>query len=235
MLTIAQAANDLFDKLGITYASATSQQIQDVMVAINESLQILQTAGQEYFLRTKPSLTITAGIQSYPLDAATQAVLGPVKLANGKPLSVLRTKGQLDQFARIFKGSIAYGAGVGEPEAYYVEFVRNTNSAGDIVGVNLYLAPIPTANSTMVVETVVGAPTVTDVTATTVLPIAQNYTEGLFLPLARYLVSLSSSFSRPDLRDQLQTDYQRATSQLPKAGGFPNVQDPANQEREVTA
>jgi hypothetical protein len=64
--------------------------------------------------------------------------------------------------------------------------------------------------------------------------VAQNYTESVFLPIARMLVTRSSQFSRPDLRPQLTEDFQRAMGLLSTVGGFPNAQQ-GELPREVTA
>jgi hypothetical protein len=230
-LTIAQAAADLVSKLGIaSVAAANAQTQQDVVVAINGAMQMLQTAGQDYFTRQRLTLTLSAGTSTYTIPATVQSVLGPARWNDEKPLRALTSQGEYDQFARIFLGEDAYGPGAdGDPVAYFPDFVRNGTS-GDIVAVTISVAPAPESPAgTLVVDVVNDAPAyaVADLTSSTVLPIAQNYTESIFLPIARMLVTRSAQFSRPDLLDQLTQDYQVATQRLGYAGGFPNEEQPA--------
>jgi hypothetical protein len=62
---------------------------------------------------------------------------------------------------------------------------------------------------------------VDDLEDTTEIPIAQAYTESIFLPIARMLVTRSSTFSRPNLLPSLTEDFERAMDRLATAGGFP--------------
>jgi len=230
MLTVIQARNDLLSKLGIDdVADASALTLQDVVVAINGAMQTLQTAGQDYFTREELTLTLAAGTAIYNVPRSLQAVLGPVRWNNVKPLRGLNSQGELDQFARIFLGDPGYGSGTdGDPVAYWVRYLRS-GTTGDIIATTVTLAPAP-ANpaGTLVLEIVNDAPDyeVTDLTSTDPLPVAQNYTESIFLPIARMLVTRSSQFSRPDLLDQLTADYQVAMQRLGLSGGFPNVDQP---------
>ncbi len=237
MLNLAQVRDDLLSKLGVeTYAGATPLMLQDCTIAINWSLQTLQTAGEDYFTRELLTVGISAGTSFYPIERNVQAVLGPIRLNNEKPLRALTSRGELDQYARIFLGEPEYGVGEGEPEAYWVENLRSGTS-GDIVQTNVFLAPKPIASGNIVIEVVDDAPdyVVADIVAgTAVLPVAQNYTESILLPLARMQITRSSQFSRPDLLEQLTMDYQLAMSRLGLAGGFPNV-DQQSPERKVEA
>jgi hypothetical protein len=71
-------------------------------------------------------------------------------------------------------------------------------------------------------------------TPTAYLPVAQNYSESILLPIARMLVTRSSQFSRPDLLPQLTEDYKTAMQRLGLAGGWPNARQPLP-ERKVEA
>jgi len=229
-LTVIQAANDLATKLGFdTAALSPSSAQQDIVVAINGAMQTLQTAGQDYFTRQRQTITLSAGTSVYTIPATVQAVLGPVRWNDSKPLKGLESQGQLDEFARIFLGETAYGVGTaGDPVAYWVDYLRSGTS-GDVCAITISIAPTPASPAgNIVIELVNDAPTyvVADLTLTTALPVAQNYTESIFLPLARMLVTRSSQFSRPDLLAQLTEDYQRAMARLGLAGGFPNQVQP---------
>lgn len=227
-LRIIDVANDLLSKIGIegsdpTVAPALTQ--QDVIIAINGGLQILQTAGEDYFTRQKLVIGIAAGTSVYPITQAVQAVLGPIRLNDSKPLRALASRGELDQYDRIFLGSSTFGAAPGTPEAYWVENLNNGATSGDINQINIWLAPQPNATGTLAIEVVDDAPsyTVASIGSANLLPIAHNYAESILLPIARYLVTRSSQFSRLSILPQLTADYQMAMERLGLAGGFPNV------------
>lgn len=236
-LTIAQVRDDLLSKLGIEdFTLANALVLQDCVIAINGAMQFLQTAGQDYFTREKITTTIVSGTALYPLAQTVQAIIGPIRFNNSKPLRALLSRGELDQFDRIFLGDADYGAAAGEPIAYWVENLRS-GSVGDINQINIYLAPTPNAAGNFVAEIVNDAPAyaVTDFSpGTIVLPVAQNYTESIFLPLARMLITRSSQFSRPDIVEQLTTDGQMAMARLGLSGGFPNAVQP-EPDRKVSA
>jgi hypothetical protein len=235
MLQIVQARDDLLSKLGIENATlAQTLALQDVMVAINGAMQLLQTAGQDYFTREIITIPLSAGTSIYNISSTVQSVLGPVRWNNVKPLRGLTSEGELDQFDRIFNGGSGYGIGAdGDPVAYFVKYLRN-GTVGDICGISFRLAPAPSSPAGILYAEVVNdAPsyTVADLTSTNVLPVAQNYTESIFLPIARLLITRSSQFSRPDLLTQLEQDGQRALQALGLSGGFPNVDVPAPERK----
>lgn len=239
MLTIAQVRDDLLSKLGIEdYTAAPPLGMQDVVIAINGAMQMLQAAGQDFFTRQYTSVTLVAGSTFYTLPGSVQAVLGPIRWGT-KPLRALGSRGELDQYTRIFGGGSAYGVGTAaEPEAYWVENVRNQSSQGEINQINIWIAPVPTPTpGSLQVEVVNDAVAyaVGDlVPGTAVLPVAQNYTESIFLPLARMLITRSYLFSRPDILEGITNDYNNAMATLAAKGGFPNAVQPAP-PREVDA
>lgn len=226
-LQIVQARDDLLSKLGVLAADATTQDLQDVVVAINGAMQMLSTAGQDYFLQEDLTFGITAGTAIYAFPRSVQAVLGPALWNASKPLRGLDSRGEYDQFDRIFLGEVTYGAAAGTPMAYWVENMRS-GSTGDINLQQIWLAPTPLVSGTLLVQVIYDAPdyVVADLDDTTELPVAQNYTESIFLPIARMLVTRSAKFSRPDLMGKLTEDYNRAMERLGFSGGFPNAQEP---------
>lgn len=233
MLTLPQVATDLLSKLGIEVtdpSTADPLAQQDVVIAVNGAMQRLQTAGQDFFTRQKIILTLGAGTSVYTIGQAVQAVIGPLRLNDQIPLTALSSRGQLDEFDRMFLGQADYGAAQGVPIAYWVECLNNGNATGNIEKINIWPVPVPGANpGTLAVEVIDTAPAyaVTDLTnAAITLPIAQNYTEAIFLPIARFLVTTSSKFSRPELLPRLTTDYQDAMTRLGYAGGFPITDNP---------
>lgn len=233
MLTVAQAANDLATKLGFTNAAAAdSAAKQDIIVAINGAMQMLQTAGQDYFTRETVTLNLSAGTSVYNIAKSVQAVIGPLRLNNTKPLRALESEGQYDQFDRIFSGGTGYGAGSGKPTAYWPRSIKE-GATGDICRTEIWFAPSPSASHTATVDVVNDAVAykVADIGSVEELPVAQNYTESIFLPIARMLVTRSSQFSRPDLLAQLTGDAQVAMQRLGVSGGFPNVDQPEEPRR----
>ncbi len=224
-LQIIQVRNDLLSKLGIEDATTASALVlQDVVVAINGAMQLLQSAGQDYFTREEITVGIYAGTSIYAISRNVQSVLGPVRLDDEKPLFALESQGQYDQFDRMFIGGDNYGPGDGEPMAYWVKYLRE-GSTGDVCSIELFLAPKPVSAGTIVIEVVNDAPayTVADLSSTAELPVAQDYTESIFLPIARKLVMRSSQFSRPDLAEKLEADAAVAMQRLGFSGGFPNM------------
>ena len=222
-LTVIQARNDLLSKLGITDAAeASALTLQDVVVALNGAGQMLQTAGQEYFTRERITVGVYAGTSIYPINRSVQTVIGPALLDDGKPLRGLESQGQYDQFDRIFMGGTGYGPGDGEPKAYWVDYQKDGNT-GDICDINIWLAPKPEDAHTLTINVVNDwiEYVVADLDSTAELPVAQNYTESIFLPIARMLITRSAQFSRPDLLPQLTADAQRAFAKLGVSGGFP--------------
>ncbi len=229
-LQIVQVRNDLLSKLGIEDATlAPVLALQDVVIAMNWAMQQLQTAGQDYFTRERITLTLAAGTSTYNVPTSLQSVIGPVRWNDIKPLRALESQGELDQFDRIFMGGEDYGVGPdGDPVAYWPRYLKTGNIA-DICGITINLAPAPAAPAgTLVVEVVNDAVSyvVADLASTQALPVAQNYTESIFLPLARLMITRSSQFSRPDILPQIQEDAGRAFERLGVSGGFPNVSQP---------
>ncbi len=211
--------------------------LQDVVVAINGAMQMLQAAGQDFFTREKMTVTLGAGTAVYSIAKTVQAILGPIRLNDSVPMRALSSRGELDQFDRIFLGNPTYGAAAGTPIAYWVENLRS-GTTGDINQINIWVVPVPNSAGTLAIEIVNDAPSyaVVDLAAgtATYFPVAQNYTESVLLPIARMLITRSSQFSRPDILAGLSSDYQLAMAKLGTVGGFPNEKQ-ATPEREVEA
>ncbi len=236
-LTISQVRDDLLSKLGIEDSSlASALALQDVVVAINGAMQMLQTAGEDYFTRAHLTVGLAAGTATYTLAGAVQNVLGPIRMSDtGAPLRALASRGELDQYDRIVLGSTTYGAAAGTPRAYWVENLRS-GTTGDVNQIKLWFCPVPNTTINVDVEIVNDAPSyvVSDLSSSTTLPIAQNYTESILLPIARMLVTRSSQFSRADILAQLTADGTAAMQRLGFSGGFPNATQP-QPPREVKA
>ena len=208
--------------------------LQDVVIALNAALQTLQTAGEDYFTRQVIQGTMTAGTTITSLSQNVQSVIGPVRVVSGPnsgmPLTALQSRGEVDQFSRIFANDTAWGAGAqGEPSAYWIENLRNGNASGDINQVNIMFCPPPAYARSFEFEAVLDCPSyqVSDLSSgTTYLPVAHNYAESIVLPLARLNITRSSQFARSDILEQITADAQTALAKLGLAGGFPTADTP---------
>lgn len=237
MMTINQTRDDLLSKLSIPDASkADVQALNDCWQSMNAALQVLQTAGEYYFTRTKLGCPFSAGTAIFMLPQNVQSIIGPGRWNDVIPLRALVSRGEYDSFNRIYLGTATYGVSTGVPMAYFVEDVRSGN-VGDIVQTNVYLCPIPALAGTLFIDIIPDTPmyTLADFTVgTALIPVAQNYTESVFLPIARMFITRSAYFSRPDIVPSLTADYERAMTHLISVGGFPDIGHP-NPERVTDA
>lgn len=227
MLTINQVRDDLLSKLSMP-ASTDQQALQDVVIAMNHALQLLQTAGEYYFTRQKLLVPFSAGTAVVALAQNIQSIIGPGRWNDSISLRALISRGEYDQFDRIYLGSATFGVATGVPMAYFIEDVRVGN-IGDIVQTNIYLCPKPALAGSLAIDVIPDAPSYStaDFTpGTALIPVAQNYTESVFLPIARMNITHSAYWSRPDLVPQLQVDYDRAMAHLISVGGFPDIGHP---------
>lgn len=236
MLTIQAAANDLLSKLGIegtdpTVAPALAQ--QDVIIALNTAGQMLQRAGEDYFTRQTISVGLTAGTAAYFLSQQIQAVIGPVRWLGTMPLAALLSRGELDRFDQIFNGAAGFGAATGTPIAYWVESLNDGATLGDIEQYTLWVVPPPSISGNVTLDVIDIFPNITSALlgSSQFLPVAHNYAETIFLPIARLFITRSSQFSRSDLLKSIQDDAAVAMEQLGSAGGFPDVVRPQIPER----
>lgn len=216
--------DDLLRLLGFESSGAASSAVlADVLAAMNFAQQALWTAGPDFFTRTAIDVTLVAGTATYTLADTVQSVLGPLRLPSGRTLRALESRGELDNFALLYLGQSATAMTNGTPLAYFIE---STYQAGaDPVRMKLHVAPAPDAGAAgaAVLDGVVECAifTTSDLSSTDVLPVAQQYVETLFLPLARRQLSRSVYFSAQHLQEKLEADYQEATERLAAAGGFP--------------
>lgn len=229
MLTINLCRDDLLSKLGIPDASvAPVQALNDCWQSMNYALQVLQTAGEYYFTRQKLACAFSAGTAVFSLPQTIQSIIGPGRWNDTIPLRAIVSRGEYDQFDRIFLGSASFGVNSGVPMAYFVEDVRVGN-VGDVVQTNIYLCPRPALAGTLYIDVIPDtiAYGLADFNpGTALIPVAQNYTESVFLPIARWNITRSAYFSRPDIQPSLKDDYDRAMAHLISVGGFPDIGHP---------
>lgn len=236
-LSIVAVRDDLLRKLGVESAAAASDgMLADVLEAMNHAQQTLWTAGPDYFRRSQINVSLTNGTRTYSLADSVQAVLGPVRLPSGRTLRALESRAELDNFAMLYLGATEPGMATGTPMAYFVEHLHQAGA--DPVKINLHVVPAPdsSAAGTAVVEGVSECTRFedADLESTDPLPVAQQYAESLFLPIARKALTRSTYFSATDLQKKIDEDFAEAMQTLGLAGGFPPAAG-AKEAREVEA
>lgn len=237
-LTKVNVRDDLLRKLGIESAgSASASMLADVLAAMNYAQQVLWVAGPDYFTRSKIDLVLVNGTSEYTAADTVQSIVGPLRLPSGRTLRALESRAELDNFGLLYLGQTSPTVTAGTPLAYFIE---SLNQAGnDPVQIKIHVVPAPDATSAGtakldgVTECTRFADT-TEIAGTAVLPVAQQYSESLFLPIARKAISRSTYFSAVDLQGKIDADYEEALALLRKAGGFPPVAG-RREEREVEA
>ena len=230
----------LLRHLGIeTVGSASAAMLEDVRDAMNYAEQTLWMAGPDYFTRTQTSVTLVAGTAAYTLADTVQGVLGPVRTAGGRTLRALESRSEFDNFWMLYMGQTSPTVVAGTPLAYFVE---NIYEAGDDpVLIKIHFVPKPDSTAATegaaVVEGVSDCTlfSTADIAGTSVLPVAQQYVETLFLPLARKRIARSVYFSSQELDAKIEADFLEAMAVLSRAGGFPPVADESKAKRQVAA
>jgi hypothetical protein len=217
-LTVEATRNELLSKLGVlTPATPPTQALQDVATAMNWAFQMLWRGGPDYFTREDISVTLVSGQREYVFDRDTQAILGPVLTATGKTLRRLLSRGEVEDFGLIYLGQASRTVSNGAPQCYFIENRRTAPSTdGDIHQMSIFVCPAPdaaavTAHSPLLVEGVPECPAytvanLTDPVASAPLPVADQYAESIFLPLARLQLTRSYLFSQTENLPRIQED-----------------------------
>lgn len=225
-LRYSDVRDDLLRKLGVESAGAASTgMLADVLEAVNYARQTMWLAGPDYFLRTPINLVLTTGASSYDLADTVQSVLGPMRLANGRTLRKLNSREELDSFGMAYLSQTTEDVDDGEPIAFFVESLNQ--AGGDPAKIRIHVVPAPTVTyaGTAVLEGVSESTSlaVADLAGTTVMPVPQQYTESLFLPLARKALTRSTYFSSTELKEQIEADFQEALTLLGRASSKPEA------------
>ena len=215
--------NDLLRKLYIEDPSALSGVIltglqADCVDAINRAFQTLWTAPADFFRRKHFQFATVSGTQEYTLEQGVQEVLGPVKVNGGTPhLRPVKDRGDFDNYATRFQGSLTNVVSNAQPKAYYLE--RLWQDAADSAVCKMLLTPTPDTAYTIDFEGSTEAPsfTLAELQAEPDLPIPHNYVEGILLPVARLFACRSHYFMaaerQPEVQ-QFQQDFIMAMGQL---------------------
>jgi hypothetical protein len=175
----------------------------DVATAVNTALQTLWLArGSDFFTAADVSVTVSGGSGSVALPDTLQEVLAARIAASGQSLRPVFNLDDILHYCRRYEGDMAETQGT--PSVFYVETRRA--EAADTAGATLHVAPVPSANTTLTVETKGQAPayTATQMTADDAgIGVAHQYVETLLLPVARYEATRFSWFRDEALRESL--------------------------------
>jgi hypothetical protein len=221
-MKVNEAIDSMYEVFGIpNNASAPDIMRRRIFNDLNSAMQLLWTKGHrllDYYTRGEETITVTANQKETLLSDNIQSVLGPVRRADGMLLRPIRTRGEYDNYASIYAGSITTLAGA-PPQAYFID--QNRGSAPDATSISIFVVPVPTVNTTLTLEVSLRAPafTTADYTNQTQIPIPHNYAETLLLPIARYLVCSSLFFADKSKQREplLKAEYDRALQTLSEA------------------
>lgn len=221
-MKVNEAIDSMYEVFGIpNNASAPDIMRRRIFNDLNSAMQLLWTKGHrllDYYTRGEETITVTANQKETLLSDNIQSVLGPVRRADGMLLRPIRTRGEYDNYASIYAGSITALAGA-PPQAYFID--QNRGSAPDATSISIFVVPVPTVNTTLTLEVSLRAPafTTADYTNQTQIPIPHNYAETLLLPIARYLVCSSLFFADKSKQREplLKAEYDRALQTLSEA------------------
>lgn len=218
-MTLSALRDDLLRKLGYTVGTAPASALEDVATSLNWAFQTMWQAGESWFLRETLSLTLLAGTGVYALPDSVRSVLGPVRGRTGVPLRRLESRGEVTDYGLLYLGQFTRTLTNGAPQSYFIEHGRK--SGNDSHAVRCFIVPAPDAqavldHSPLEVEGVSECPayTAADLSASTVVPVADQFTESILLPLARLAVTRSELFSRPETLARIQSDAAQAMRAL---------------------
>jgi hypothetical protein len=221
-MKVNEAIDSMYEVFGIpNNASAPDIMRRRIFNDLNSAMQLLWTKGHrllDYYTRSEEAVTIQAGQKETLLGDNIQSVLGPVRRADGMLLRPIRTRGEYDNYASIYAGSITALQGA-PPQAYFID--QNRGTAPDATALSIFVVPVPTVATPLTLEVSLRAPafTTTDYTNQTQIPIPHNYAETLLLPIARYLVCSSLFFADKSKQREplLKAEYDRALQTLTEA------------------
>ena len=225
-MTVAQAIDAIYEVFGIpNNASAPEIMRRRIFNDLNSALQLIWAKGHrllDYYTRQTITATVLANTNSIVLSDSVEAVLGPIKRADGIGLRPIRSRGEYDSFASIYAGSLTALTGA-PPQAYFTDEKRPDPDTSDSTKITLLVVPSPTTNTALSLEVSIKAPafTVNDYSASpsTAIPMPHNYAETLLLPIARYLSSSSLFFADKSKQREplLKAEYDRALKTLEEA------------------
>ena len=219
-MKVNEAIDAMYEVFGVpNNASAPPIMQRRILNDLNSAMQLLWSKGHrllDFYTRSEETATITANQKETVLSDNIQSVLGPVRrVTDGMLLRPIRTRGEYDNYASIYAGSITALTGA-PPQAYFVD--QNRGNPPDATALSILVVPVPTVNTLITLEVSLRAPayTSTDYTNQTQIPIPHNYAETLLLPIARYLACSSLFFADKSKQREplLKAEYDRALQTL---------------------
>lgn len=222
-LTVADAIDDMLVLMGIQRTAVSAQWMRTrALHDLNAAAQMVWTACVDLGFIGKTTLEVAfeAAQDFAPLPANVQTVLGNVRVGQqGAPLLKLATRSQWQNFAAVF------GVSSGPVLAWYADSYGRAES--DSIAVRLHLAPPMPEAGTVFLDVIEECPRYNwpDYAARTALRIPHQYAESCLLPICRYLAAGSGLFNKPELKAQIDVDYQRAL-------GLLRLSDPKQEDQE---
>lgn len=247
MLTVRQIFDQMMAVVGVDNADYAPPALRDrVLAGIQEELQVMQMAGEDFYCREHESIAIEENTASYPLAKGIQKVLEPVRFTKTLPpmpephyppppgpLHRLDSREQYDDFGPVFLWLAGRAVPRGIPQAFFVESLARKDDS-DSVKVTLLLTPTPDAAGTLTFDCIKTPPqyTAADLCAAVHPPVPHAYHESILLPLCRKNVTTCTHFKRhAALLPEIQASYERALGLLGLAD--PRKPKPAQSRNEI--
>lgn len=219
-MTPAQLKHRLLRLLHVEQPGSAPAYVQDdVTQAINTAYQILWTAvpqdRRSHYTRRADTVTLASGDTSALMAEDVAGILGPIRRqADKKQLLPLTHESEYLNWTHL-AGS-GSGSADGKPRAYWIQ--RTFQAADDATQIRIFVAPTPTASTTLEIPVEMQAPRfeTADFCADPqpTLRIPHAYIESLLLPVALYYASASAWFTKTDMLPRIESDAQRALAQI---------------------
>ena len=213
-LTVRDVINDLLLLWGIAIPStAPDYMLTRAIHDMNAAFQMIWAMAKDsdYFTRQTLTLSFLAGVATSTLPSNVLALLGPLRFAsNGQPLRPVSTRAQFDAYGPLFLNSLSYVVPDGVPQAFFLEKL-NVPEPDNVENI-IHIVPAPLALTTLLLGVSVGPPRYVwnDYMLSTPVEFPQKYADSVLLPFCRYKAMTSYLVPNPDIRPQLQSDYQSA-------------------------
>jgi len=196
-LTVFDAARELYNLWDIEITDPRKIEFARARVLnyINQTVQMIHSRAHklDYFNKKPYTAVVVGGTNSIALPDTIQVVHGECRLStNNKPLSLLASLGQLEQYTTIVHGETAAPS---TPRAYYIDSRHQSGSDNTLL--TIYVAPTPVDNTTIKFEASAEPPRydAVDILQATGLEIPHKFAESLFWPILRYYGIQDSNYT----------------------------------------
>lgn len=221
-LGVCEVAREILLLWGIEYpCKAPAWAIEAAVIDLNTALQMVWNRARDrsYWTRETITVTLAAGVSSQLLDDDVQNVIGPARFdATKKPLMVVGSRSEIDQFTDAFLD----GDSSGGPLGYHVD--RGVQDANDPARCTFMVAPAPGSQTSFLLDVVREAPrfSINDVTTCPRIPIPHKYVESLLLPVCRFLaLQRHIAVASGEARKQIEEAFREASGLLEEADPLP--------------